>query len=243
MKVKNSNNIYKSFRRIHGFEGEFRSYTTQEIFATQTPKNQTVKILKLSDGIGLCLEINDDLMALEVNQDFLHKQMVKLGASNLNIKARNIVILGGGDGGILKHCLKLKPRSVKVLELEEEMVQICKKYLPHISEGAFEDSRTKMIYGNAFNTIKKIRRNSQHLFFIDMADCASDDDNQIFGKKYESLFSNINRCLKDGGVVVCQASGHQKEILSTFKKFFKNSYGWTDSFELQHANSFVYAIK
>ena len=155
MKVKNSNNIYKSFRRIHGFEGEFRSYTTQEIFTTQTSKNQRVKILKLSDGVGLCLEINDDLMALEVNQDFLHRQMVKLGASNLNIKPRNIVILGGGDGGILKHCLKLKPRSVKVLELEEEMVQICKKYLPHISEGAFEDSRTKMIYGNAFDTIKK----------------------------------------------------------------------------------------
>ena len=121
MKVKNSNNIYKSFRRIHGFEGEFRSYTTQEIFTTQTSKNQRVKILKLSDGVGLCLEINDDLMALEVNQDFLHRQMVKLGASNLNIKPRNIVILGGGDGGILKHCLKLKPRSVKLLELEEDM--------------------------------------------------------------------------------------------------------------------------
>ena len=46
----------------------------------------------MSDGVGLCLEINDDLMALEVNQDFLHRQMVKLGASNLNIKPRNIVI-------------------------------------------------------------------------------------------------------------------------------------------------------
>tara|TARA_R110000824_G_scaffold107055_3_gene252981 strand:+ start:6124 stop:6855 length:732 start_codon:yes stop_codon:yes gene_type:complete len=243
VKLKNSNKTYQSFRRIHGFEGEFRSYTTHEIFTTETPKNQRVKILKVSDGVGLCLEINDDLMALEVNQDFLHEQMVKLGVSNLNTKPRNIVVLGGGDGGILKHCLKVKPRSVKVLELEEEMVQICKKYLPHISEGAFEDSKAKMIYGNAFDTIKKIRKNSQHLFFIDMADCASDVENQTFGKKYESLFLNINRCLKDGGVVVCQASGYQKQILSTFKKFFKNSYGWTDSFELQHANSFVYATK
>ena len=128
-------------------------------------KIKRVKILKVSDGVGLCLEINDDLMALEVNQDFLHEQMVKLGVSNLNTKPRNIVVLGGGDGGILKHCLKVKPRSVKVLELEEEMVQICKKYLPHISEGAFEDSKAKMIYGNAFDTIKKNKKKLSTFIF------------------------------------------------------------------------------
>ena len=234
---------YTTFRQIHGFDGVIQSYQTEEIFSTKTKQNQNVKILKLSGGIGLCLELNDDLMALQCNEDSLHGQMVKLAVSNLNAKPRNITILGGADGGVLKHCLKHRPLSVKVLELDKEMVQICQKYLPHISENAFSDKKVKIIYGDAFNTIKKIRKNSQHLIFIDMADMAVDESGQVFGSRSNDLLSNIKRCLKDGGVVVSQASAHQQKILSVFKKYFEKSHGWTDNFELRHANSFVYAIK
>jgi len=237
------NKTYTTFRQIHGFDGTVQSYQTEEIFSTKTKHNQNVKILKLSGGVGLCLELNDDLMALQCNEDSLHSQMIKLGASNLNTKPRNITILGGADGGVLKQCLKLKPRSVKVLELDEEMIQICREYLPHISRGSFNDKRIKIIYGDAFDTIKKIRKNSQHLIFIDMADTAVDIASQVFGPRSNDLLSNIKRCLKDGGVVVSQASAHQQKILSVFKKYFEKSYGWTDNFELQHANSFVYGIK
>ena len=100
-----------------------------------------------------------------------------------------------------------------------------------------------MIYGDAFKTIKKIRKNSQHLIFVDMADTAVEKINQVFGPRSNELLSNIKKCLKEEGVVIAQASAYQKETLSTFKKHFERSYGWTDSFELQHANSFVYAIK
>ena len=100
-----------------------------------------------------------------------------------------------------------------------------------------------MFYGDAFKTIKKIRKDSQHLVFIDMADTAVEDNNQVFGPRSNELFSNIKKCLKKGGVAVAQASAYQKETLSVFKKYFEKSYGWTDSFEPQHANSFVYAIK
>ena len=243
MNTKGLNKTYTTFRQIHGFGGAVESYQTEEIFSTKTKQNQNVKILKLSNGVGLCLELNDDLMALQCNEDFLHGEMVKLGVSNLNTKARNITVLGGGDGGVLKHCLKLNPRSVKVLELDRDVVRVCQKHLPHISEGAFKNPRTKMIYGDAFETIKKIRKDSQHLIFIDMADVSVEKSDQIFGPKSDELFLNIKKCLKKGGVAVAQASAYQKETLSAFKKHFEKSYGWTDSFELQHANSFVYAIK
>ena len=32
-------------------------------------------------------------------------------------------------------------------------------------------------------------------------------------------------------------------VLNSIKKYFKKSYGWTDNFDLDSANSFVYAIK
>ena len=117
--------------------------------------------------------------------------------------------------------LEAKTSLGKVLELDKEIIQICQKHLPHISEGAFKDKRVKIIYGDAFNTIKKIRRNSQHLLFIDMADSATNNQGQTFGPRENDLFSNIKRCLKDGGVVVAQASAYQQQILSIFKKYFE----------------------
>ena len=243
MNAKKPNNTYTTYRRIHGFNQEFRSYETQELFVKVTKQNQKVRILNISDGVGLCLEINDDVMALQCNEDFLHKQMVHLGFSNLNAKRPNITILGGGDGGVLKHCLNINPKSVKLLEIDEEIINICRKYLPHISENSFDDTRVKIIIGNAFETVKKIRKNTQHLVFVDMADPASEQDNRVFGENSKSLLTNIDNCLKVGGIVVAQASAFQQQTLTCFKKFFKKTYGWTDNFDLQNANSFVYAIK
>ena len=144
---------------------------------------------------------------------------------------------------ILKSCLKLNPRSVKLLELDGEIIKICQKYLPHISKNAFKDKRVKTILGDAFNNIKKIRKNSQDLIFVDMADAAVKEDSQVFGPRSDVLLSNIKKCLKENGIVVAQASAYQQETLSTFKKHFEKTYGWTDSFDLRHANSFVYAFK
>ena len=79
--------------------------------------------------------------------------------------------------------------------------------------------------------------------FIDLVDSAVEEESQVFGSRSKQLFNQINRCLKDDGVIVCQASPYQKEVLNTFKKHFKKSYGWTDNFDLDSANSFVYAIK
>ena len=76
-----------------------------------------------------------------------------------------------------------------------------------------------------------------------MTDGIDDDSNQVFGLKSNNLLLNMKRCLKSGGVIVSQANVYQQETLSAFKKHFPNSYGWTDNFNLAHANSFVYAIK
>jgi|TARA_B100000287_G_C20608382_1_gene771051 spermidine synthase len=236
-------NKTRSYLKIHGFDNECRSYDIQEIHSRTSKAGQQIRIVKLSNNVGKCLELNDDLMALQCNADFLHDQMVHLATSNLNTKRPNIAILGGGDGGLLKSCLKINPRSIKLLELDQEVITVSKKYLSHLSKGSFKDERVKIIIGDAFENIKKLRKNSQHIIFIDLVDSAVEEESQVFGSRSKQLFNQINRCLKDDGVIVCQASPYQKEVLNTFKKYFKKSYGWTDNFDLDSANSFVYAIK
>mgnify|MGYP001176224112 CR=1 FL=1 len=232
-----------SYLKIHGFDSDYKSYDIEEIHSRKSKVGQEIRILKLSNNVGKCLELNDDLMALQCNADFLHGQMVHLAKSNLNARKPNITILGGGDGGLLKQSLKINPRSIKLLELDQEVINVCKKHLPHLSKGAFKDERVKILIGDAFENISKLRKNSQHIIFIDLVDSAVKEESKVFGNRSNQLFKQIKRCLKDSGIIVCQASPYQNKVFNTFKKHFKKVYGWTDDFDLNSANSFVYAVK
>lgn len=61
-------------------------------------------------------------------------------------QAKNVLIIGGGDGGILREVLKHKTVQRAVLvEIDESVITFSKKHLPSLSEGAFEDPRAEII--------------------------------------------------------------------------------------------------
>ena len=229
--------------KLRGFNEKSEKRKVEVCFYSETSLGQIVEIVNVS-GWGLCLRLNGDIMAVEKNQDSLHQIMVVLASQNLSNNPREITILGGGDGGVLKHCLRLNPDFVNILELDPQVIAACRKHLPHISEGSFDDNRVRLIIGDAFkNIIHHIQDDSQDMIFVDMTDAgAASENSQVFGPRGDILFSNIKRILKDKGVVVCQASEQPQEILKIFKKYFNKSYCWSDSFEIHDANCYVYCI-
>ena len=56
-----------------------------------------------------------------------------------------VLILGGGNGGILREVLKWPVKRVFLVEIDEKFIEVAKKYLPEVSKGAFEDPRAKVI--------------------------------------------------------------------------------------------------
>jgi spermidine synthase len=55
---------------------------------------------------------------------------------------RRVLVIGGGDGGILREVLKYPcVESVVLAELDEGVITFSKKYLPSIHKGAFSDPR------------------------------------------------------------------------------------------------------
>ena len=232
-----------SILRLRGFNEKLKSLEVEVRSRFKTKLGQIAEIVNVSDW-GLCLRLNGDLMAIEKNENCLHQSMVRLGSGNLDQQPEFITILGGGDGGVLKHCLRLNPKSITQLELDSEIVDICKQHLPHISEGAFDDPRVKTIWGDAFINIEGIDSDSQNMVLVDMTDGgALNENNMVFGPRENHLLLNIKRILSDGGTVVCQASEKPQDVLEIFKKYFNKSYGWVDSFNLPNANCYVYSIK
>jgi spermidine synthase len=82
----------------------------------------------------------------------------------------NILVIGGGDGGILREVLRYKSvQSVDFAELDEEVVSFSREHLPQIGGKAFSDQRVHFRFtdGRAF---VESRSGSYDVVIMDMTD-------------------------------------------------------------------------
>ncbi|KAJ8320706.1 hypothetical protein KUTeg_002293 [Tegillarca granosa] len=73
---------------------------------------------------------------------------------NAHPNPKNVLIIGGGDGGVLREVVK-HPQVDKVdmCEIDEKVIEVSKKYLPNMSCG-FESSKLNLHIGDGFEYMK-----------------------------------------------------------------------------------------
>ena len=73
--------------------------------------------------------------------------------------AKNVLIVGGGDGGALRDVLK--HRSVEratMVEIDGSVVEMCREYLPSLSDGAFDDPRAEVVIADGVRYVRETDR-------------------------------------------------------------------------------------
>ncbi|KAG9510267.1 Spermine synthase [Fragariocoptes setiger] len=86
---------------------------------------QDIKILH-SPSLGNTLLLNNLQNLAEVDFPYTYGLMDE---GNFDYKDKEILILGGGDGGLLHELLKEEPKSVTMIDIDEQVVQACCKHL------------------------------------------------------------------------------------------------------------------
>lgn len=130
-----------------------------------------------------------------------------------------VLIIGGGDGIVLREVLKYHTiKEVVVVEIDPKVVEICKKYLK-LDRGAFEDPRVKIVYDDAAEFVKK----TKNKFDVIIGDYSDPYQDLPAGPLIsEEFYCNVNRLLKEDGVLAVQAGSpiFQREI---FKRIYSNA--------------------
>ncbi|MEC8531954.1 MAG: polyamine aminopropyltransferase, partial [Pseudomonadota bacterium] len=69
---------------------------------------------------------------------------------------KDVLIIGGGDGGALRDVLKHSAiKKVTMVEIDRNVVELCQKFLPSISDGAFGDPRSELIIADGLSFVKE----------------------------------------------------------------------------------------
>ena len=92
-----------------------------------------------SDVYGLSLILDGKTQSTERDEHIYHEALVH-PAMLMHRSPRSVFIGGGGEGGTLREVLAHRSvERVVMLDLDREVVDLCRQYLPQHHQGSFDD--------------------------------------------------------------------------------------------------------
>ncbi len=130
---------------------------------------------------------------------------------------RDVAIIGGGDGGALREVLKHDAvRTATLVEIDDRVVDICREYLPGLSDGAFDDPRTELVIADGIRFVAETERRFD-IIIIDSTDPVGPAV-ELFS---DGFYRDCRRILTEDGIVVCQSGNifpQRAEACDTYRR-------------------------
>ena len=169
-------------------------------YAGQT-KYQSIQFVR-TGSLGECLVLDGKIQSSQADEFIYHEALVQ-PAMIAHPGPEKVFIAGGGEGATLREVLSHK--SVKravMVDIDEEVITLCKKYLPGRSQGAFEDERTELHHTDARDFLDRCGERFD-VIIIDLPDPIEAGPAYLL---YTREFYQIVRDrLADNGIIAVQA--------------------------------------
>lgn len=123
-----------------------------------------------------------------------HVPMIAHGA------VEKVLIIGGGDGGVLRETLKHPTVQTTMIELDETVVEICREHMPSLSDGAFDNDRADVRFMDGIKFVKETDEKFD-VIIVDSTDPIG-PGKVLFT---DNFYSDCARCLIERGILVTQS--------------------------------------
>ncbi|KAM9333721.1 spermine synthase isoform 2-T2 [Pholidichthys leucotaenia] len=106
-------------------DGRLIEYDIDQVVYEEDSAYQNIKILH-SQQYGNILVLDGDVNLAE--SDFAYTHAIT-GKGKENYAGKEVLILGGGDGGILAELVKQRPKMITMVEIDQKVIDGCKMYM------------------------------------------------------------------------------------------------------------------
>jgi spermidine synthase len=106
-------------------------------------KFQHVEIMETA-AYGKVLVLDGRMQSSQADEFIYHEALVHPGLLMLDAPPSSALVIGGGEGATVREILRYPSiRRVVMVDIDAEVVELCKRHLPEMHQGAFEDPRTE----------------------------------------------------------------------------------------------------
>lgn len=142
----------------------------------------------------------DGMIQTTGRDEFIYHEMLTHVPMFAHPEPKSVLIIGGGDGGILREVLKHSSvETVTQVEIDAQVVEMCKTYFPKHSDGAFDDARLNLVIGDGVAFVNETDLKFD-VIISDSTDPVGPGE-VLFTSRF---YTGIKRCLNPGGVFVAQ---------------------------------------
>lgn len=117
---------------------------TLETLVQEKTDYQNIAIYR-TRALGRMLVLDGVVQTTEADEFYYHEMITHLPLV-AHGKARNVLIVGGGDGGTLREVLKHpEVERATMVEIDARVVELSRLHLPGLSDGAFDNPRAHVV--------------------------------------------------------------------------------------------------
>jgi spermidine synthase len=201
--------VYKNDRLLHSYKSKFQEI---EVYYNKF--------------FGNILVIDNDIQLTEHDEDNYHEMLAHVPLNYIP-NAKNVLIIGGGDGGTLREtCKHLNIENIFMIEIDKHVIKIAKKYFKKCAS-SYDDNRLNLLIQDGAKWVKNNLIKYKDFFDVVLID--STDYNTAITLFTEEFYKNISEITKINGILSfnCMSLSWEKDewenTINTMKKYFKYS--------------------
>lgn len=141
----------------------------------------------------------DGIIQVTEKDEFIYHEMLTHVPIFAHGNVRSVLIIGGGDGGMLREVLRHPGLKATLVEIDQAVIDMSKQYLPSISRGAFDNPRVNTVIADGAEFVKNTEE-KYDLIICDSTDPIGPGE-VLFTSEF---YRNCCRSLASGGIFVTQ---------------------------------------
>lgn len=187
--------FYENFEHTGSAIG-FR--TVRKLEEVQSPF-QKIEVFETTDFGNLM--VIDGAMMVSTRENFFYHEMMAHAPIYTHAAPKNIVIIGGGDCGTLRECLKhADVESVVQCDIDEQVTRMAEKYFPELCESN-ADPRATVMFDDGIAYMQNAAPGSIDIIIVDSTDPVGPAEGLFNRAFYENCF----KALRADGLLVQQS--------------------------------------
>lgn len=158
----------------------------------------------------------DGYIMLTEKDEYIYHEMVTHVPMAVNPNIKNVLIIGAGDGGTLREiCRYDSIEKIDMVEIDEQVVEVCKEYLPQTA-CKFDDPRLNLEITDGLKYVRR-KENEYDLIIVDSTDPFGPGEG-LFTKEF---YGNCFKALTDNGILINQ---HESTYYDSYVDMVKRTH-------------------
>ena len=178
---------------LHDNYGQF--FAVSRVLFRQTTPHHDLVIFE-NPIFGKVLALNGAIQTTEHDNHIYHEMFAHVPILSHGA-VKSVLIVGGGDGGVLREVVKHPVDRVVLVDIDRAVIDICQEHIPEIAQGAFADQRATVVIADGAEFVRR----TDDRFDVILVD-STDPEPASEALYSASFYASCRNCLCPGGVVV-----------------------------------------